>query len=254
MKITPLEIRQKNFEKVFRGYDKDEVQAFLNSLSHEWERLLDEYKEIKIKLEATQNEVEKLRQVESSLFKTLKTAEDTGANMIEQANKAAELKMREAKMESEQTIMEANSRATSIIENAQKTSQQMLADMMDAIKSLENDYHRIESLRDSMLLELKNISADTMEKVEKFRQQKTRFNFEDHLQKAKDITRQASEQIDEEPESASRHEPEQPEPPQPEPEKKEAQPVNLDPAQTSSHSQPDRQSDQSKRSFFDEID
>ena len=28
MNITPLEIRQKEFEKGFRGYDKDEVKAF----------------------------------------------------------------------------------------------------------------------------------------------------------------------------------------------------------------------------------
>ena len=45
MKITPLEIRQKTFEKSFRGLDKDEVNAFLLSLSHEWERMLDENKE-----------------------------------------------------------------------------------------------------------------------------------------------------------------------------------------------------------------
>ena len=36
MNITPLEIRQKEFEKGFRGYDNDEVSAFLNSLSIEW--------------------------------------------------------------------------------------------------------------------------------------------------------------------------------------------------------------------------
>ena len=44
MKITPLEIRQKTFEKVFRGYEKDEVNAYLQSLSMEWERMLDENK------------------------------------------------------------------------------------------------------------------------------------------------------------------------------------------------------------------
>ena len=47
MKITPIEIRQKVFEKKLRGYDKDEVQAFLQSLSNEWERVLDENKEYK---------------------------------------------------------------------------------------------------------------------------------------------------------------------------------------------------------------
>ncbi|HEY0743715.1 MAG TPA: DivIVA domain-containing protein, partial [Chryseosolibacter sp.] len=74
MKITPLEIRQKTFEKNFRGYEKDEVHAFLLTLSQEWERLMDENKELRIKLETTEREVSKLREVESSLFKTLKTA------------------------------------------------------------------------------------------------------------------------------------------------------------------------------------
>ena len=53
MKITPLEIRQKSFERGFRGYDKDEVQAFLKSLSKEWERVQDEIKELKMKLQSS---------------------------------------------------------------------------------------------------------------------------------------------------------------------------------------------------------
>ena len=90
MRITPLEIRQKSFERQLRGYDKDEVTAFLMTLSQEWERLQDEVKEYKIKLESSEREVGKLREVESSLYKTLKTAEDTGASVIDQAKKAAE--------------------------------------------------------------------------------------------------------------------------------------------------------------------
>jgi cell division initiation protein len=82
MRITPLEIRQKTFEKNFRGYEKDEVNAFLLTLSQEWERMQDENKELRIKLEATEREVQKLREVESSLYKTLKTAEDTGRQQI----------------------------------------------------------------------------------------------------------------------------------------------------------------------------
>ena len=57
MKITPLEIRQKSFEKVFRGYDKDEVVAFLQILSAEWEKSIDEKKELTYKLEAAEKEI-----------------------------------------------------------------------------------------------------------------------------------------------------------------------------------------------------
>jgi len=36
MNITPIEIRKKEFEKAFRGYEKEEVDAFLQALSQEW--------------------------------------------------------------------------------------------------------------------------------------------------------------------------------------------------------------------------
>ena len=125
MKITPLEIRQKAFEKAFRGYDKEEVDAYLQSLSQEWERVLDESKELKIKLENSEREVEKLREVENSLFKTLKTAEDTGASMIDQANKAAELHLRETQKKAEGLMSEAKSKAKATLEEAESTASEV---------------------------------------------------------------------------------------------------------------------------------
>src|SRR4051812_23432189 len=104
MRITPLEIRQKTFEKNFRGYEKEEVHAFLVTLSQEWERIVDENKELKFKFDATEKEIQKLREVETSLYKTLKTAEDTGASVVEQARKTAELHLRESQLKAEQLI------------------------------------------------------------------------------------------------------------------------------------------------------
>ena len=95
MKITALDIRQKTFEKSFRGVDKDEVQAFLNTISQQWERLGDENRELRLKLEHAQQDVQKMREVESSLYRTLKTAEDTGNNITEQAQRDAALRVRE---------------------------------------------------------------------------------------------------------------------------------------------------------------
>ena len=87
MKITPIEIRQKTFEKVFRGYDKEEVDAFLQTLSQEWERVNGDIREHKVKLEIAEKDVNKLREMESSLFRTLKTAEDSNNNLLEQSRK-----------------------------------------------------------------------------------------------------------------------------------------------------------------------
>src|SRR5688572_26177621 len=136
MKITPIEIRQKTFEKNFRGYEKEEVHAFLLSLSQEWERIMDENKELRIKLESTQSEVGKLREVESSLFKTLKTAEDTGANVIDQARKTAELHLRESQLKAEQMLSEAKTKAKDTLEESESRSKQVIIEMEDRLKAM----------------------------------------------------------------------------------------------------------------------
>ena len=187
MKITPLEIRQKGFEKVFRGYDKDEVNAFLQTLSVEWEKLLDENKSLTIKLDSADNENKKLREVETSLYKTLKTAEDTGASMIEQANKASELQLKETKLKSENIISESKTKAKSIIENAEKEAKQIVKDMMEEVKSLEQSYHMLMTLKENLITELKNFTTDTLERVEKAKTKKDRFNIEKHIKSAKDF-------------------------------------------------------------------
>ncbi len=167
MKITPLEIRQKTFEKAFRGLDKDEVVAFLISLSQEWEKVLDENKELKIKLEAAEKEVEKLREVESSLFKTLKTAEDTGASMVEQANKTAELHLKEVQIQAEALLNEAKSKSKGLMEESESTARQTIENMEMEVKSLMHVYKTMENLRDNLLDDLRNIANDVSEKVKR---------------------------------------------------------------------------------------
>jgi len=167
MKITPLEIRQKSFEKKLRGYDKDEVNAFLLSLSTEWEHVQDELKELKIKYQNSTNEVKKLREVESSLYKTLKTAEDTGANLIDQANKSAELHLRETQMNADGLLNEAKSRARTTIEDAEDRARQIMDQMEDKLRAVSQDYKDLENLRDNIISELKNLSTDTLQRVDR---------------------------------------------------------------------------------------
>ncbi|HOO08589.1 MAG TPA: DivIVA domain-containing protein [Cyclobacteriaceae bacterium] len=185
MKVTPLDIRQKTFEKVLRGYDKDEVTAFLLSLSQEWERVQDEAKEMRIKLEAAEREVTKLREVESSLYKTLKTAEDTGANVIEQANKAAELHLKEVQLKAEALLNEAKTKAKDTIEQSEATSRQMVEEMEERLKALVQNYKSIESERGNLLGDLKRLAGETLDKVERLKKAVDGFDPDQHLNVAK---------------------------------------------------------------------
>ncbi len=175
MKITPLEIRQKTFEKKLRGYDKDEVDAFLASLSHEWENMVGLFKEQKYKIDSLEREVQKLRDVESSLFKTLKTAEDTGTHMVEQARKDAEFMLRDSHMKSEGLLNEAKMKAKSMLEDTEMIVKESLLSLKEQIHDLENEYKAIENRKSNLLHDLQVIAKDTLERVAKIESKSTPF-------------------------------------------------------------------------------
>ena len=189
MKVTPLEIRKKSFEKVFRGYDKDEVNAYLVSLSQAWEKVMDENKELTIKLDAAEKEITKLREIENSLFKTLKTAEDTGANMIEQANKTAELHMKETQMKADALMSESESKARSILEEAESNARHILDSLQGEVKKIEESYRQLQQQRDNLLREVKNIADGFLEQVTRARGEQDKYSIDEIVKKAKKISR-----------------------------------------------------------------
>jgi len=185
MKITPLEIRQKQFERTLRGYDKEEVSAFLSSLSQEWERTQDETKEMRFKLEAAEREVVKLREVENSLYRTLKTAEETGSSMIDQANKAAELHLRETNLKAEALLNEAKAKAKDTLEEAESIAKHMLEEMEDRLKELTQTYRDFEAHRDNLLSDMKRLANDAIDRVERAKTYTRDFDPDMHLANAK---------------------------------------------------------------------
>jgi cell division initiation protein len=189
MRITPLEIRQKSFEKKFRGHDPDEVNAFLQTLSQEWERALDENKELRIKLEGTEREVLKLREVESSLYRTLKTAEDTGASVIGQARQAAELHMRESQFKAEAMLNEAKTKAKDLIEESDQHAKEIIADMEERLKLLVDNYKKLESTRDDLISEMKRLASDTLDRVERAKNNALVFDADQHLNQVRRETK-----------------------------------------------------------------
>lgn len=235
MRITPLEIRQKTFEKNFRGYEKDEVHAFLMTLSQEWERIVDENKELRIKFDSTEREIQKLREVENSLYRTLKTAEDTGATLIEQARKAAELHLRESQLKAEGLLNESKTKARDTIEESEMRAKQIIADMEDRVTALIDHYKKLESTREDMVSELKRLASDVMDKVERARNNSKDFDPDHHLSTVRrEAKKIAFPNLDYE-----------------KPTRKEAAPEKEEPVME--HESPGEQPKKTQKSFFDGI-
>jgi cell division initiation protein len=102
--ITPTEIRQQSFKKVLRGYDKEEVHAFLLALSHEWEQQLEKQRNLQDEMNKLKASYRTLKEVEDMLHKTLMQAEQSSSDTIENARQKAELRLREAESRAHEIV------------------------------------------------------------------------------------------------------------------------------------------------------
>ncbi|CAH0994898.1 hypothetical protein EMA8858_01011 [Emticicia aquatica] len=168
MKITPLEIRQHEFEKTFRGYNIEEVDSFLANLSQEWERVLNESKMLRMQLEIAEKEANKLREIEMTLFKTLKTAEDTSTMITEQANQQADKYLQEAKILGEKTLIEAQQRANDIIRQAESRAKYIKDEVLGDVKVLERDFRAMDHYKTNLLVQMRSLSNATLDHVQRF--------------------------------------------------------------------------------------
>lgn len=168
MRITPLEIRQHTFDKSFRGYDTESVDAFLLSLSQEWERIAEDLRQSKQQLEVSEREIIRMKEIENSLFKTLKAAEDAQQEINAKAQLEADKITDKANAEVSDIIGEAQKQANMIISEAENKAKFLVSDAVNDLKNYERDFKAMERYKDFLVVELKRFANDTLDKVTKF--------------------------------------------------------------------------------------
>ncbi|MCX6213280.1 DivIVA domain-containing protein [Spirosoma sp.] len=192
MKITPIEIRQHTFEKGLRGYKTEEVDAFLASLSQEWERLTGEYKMLKMQLELAEKELGKLKEVEMTLFRTLKTAEDTSVQITDQANKAGEKYIDEARQKADEMLADARKRSALMVQDAENQARYLKDNILNDIKSLEHDFKALESYKENLAVQIRTLASNAVDSVDRFEKKFSRQNLKGKID---DITVQLTDEL-----------------------------------------------------------
>lgn len=117
MRITPLEIQQKQFPIKFRGFDVEEVYAFLEVIRQEMEELLRDNASLKERLHQAETTLQEYRDMENTLRETLMTAQQMVEDYKTNARKEAELIVKEAEMRAEAIIREAQEKVIKIHED-----------------------------------------------------------------------------------------------------------------------------------------
>jgi cell division initiation protein len=117
MRITPLDIQQKQFPMKLRGFDVEEVYAFLEIIREEMEDLLRENANLRENIQRLDNQMKEYRDMETTLRETLLTAQQLVEDYKMNARKEAELVVREAELRSDSLLKEAQEKVIKIHED-----------------------------------------------------------------------------------------------------------------------------------------
>lgn len=110
MRITPLDVRKQEFRRAVRGFDCDEVRAFLSTLADEYETVLVDNKQLRERVMAQESKIDEYKQLERTLRDTLMTAERLMQDTRERANKEGELIIQDARMQAKRILEECRVR------------------------------------------------------------------------------------------------------------------------------------------------
>lgn len=117
MRITPLDIQQKQFPMRFRGFDVDEVYSFLELLREELEELLRDNASLKEQLNRADEQLKEYSNMDATLRETLMATQQMVEDYKTNARKEAELILKEAELRADTMIKDAQERVVKIHED-----------------------------------------------------------------------------------------------------------------------------------------
>jgi cell division initiation protein len=124
MKITALDIRQKQFKAALRGHDPREVEAFLDLVASEFEEVVKENIALKEDQRRKQQRLDEYHEREKTLQETMVTAQRISEDMKAAAKKEAELVISEAELQAERIVADANRKLVQIVDDINELKRQ----------------------------------------------------------------------------------------------------------------------------------
>jgi cell division initiation protein len=155
MKLAPMDIQKQKFTIKFRGYDEEEVHAFLSSIADQMEQLIKENDLLKKEVEHLKESLEEYIERENVLKNTLVSAQRASDQLRENAQKEAQILIKEAEL-----------KANKILESAQKQLMKLKEDLLQ-LRMKKNYFQENVLMQMEAIKQLINAQREEEKKDEK---------------------------------------------------------------------------------------
>ncbi len=163
MKITPLDIQQMVFRVKFRGYDREEVNRFLEEVAQTVEALNRDNTALRDRLAMTEQQVAELKRTEATLSNTLVSAQSLAEEVKRSAQRDADLIIKEAELKAGELIRQARAE----LGETQRDLSQLQKQRLLMIERMRATLHTFERMLDVETSEIyQDSGAMPVEKLE----------------------------------------------------------------------------------------
>jgi cell division initiation protein len=142
MKITPLDIQQMVFRVKFRGYDREEVNRFLEEVAQTVEALNRDNTALRDRLAMTEQQVAELKRTEATLSNTLVSAQSLAEEVKRSAQRDADLIIKEAELKAGELIRQARAELGETQRDLSQLQKQRLL-MIERVRATLHTFERM---------------------------------------------------------------------------------------------------------------
>ncbi len=148
MNITPLDITQKQFRRVLRGLDPEEVEAFLALVATELETLVKENVSLREEVKRKTDELAEHKGRERALQETLVSAQRASEEIRDAARKEAEITISDAELQAEKIVQGAHVRFLRIVDEINELKRQRVQFEAGVRSLVESHVKLLEAFRE----------------------------------------------------------------------------------------------------------
>ena len=155
-RLTPIEIKNKDFSKKLKGYNKDEVNDFLNEVYENYKDLFRENSLLKEQLSRAEAEIVRFKSLEEKMNTAILNAQSMGDEIRNKALKETKERITRTEVESTNTLKDANEKAKNIIAEAIGKRDKTMNDLNSMKTDYLTDVNKLKKYRESLIREMKD--------------------------------------------------------------------------------------------------
>lgn len=155
--LTPVDIHNKEFTTSFRGFNKEDVDDFLDQVVNDYETLYRENRQLKKEIELNKKQLAQYHQLEKNLQDTLLVAQRTADEVVTTANTRGEEIRQAAKQAGENLKREAQLYADKLRQDTEQECKLKIERAAAQIRSAVEEYDRLVRERRQFVAKMRNL-------------------------------------------------------------------------------------------------